>query len=190
MESLTHDKDTVREFLNNWKFAFMQFVSAKNDMYKHDMLYKKRYLSVKGESGKRLIKWECNSKKSFENTIDNQMKGALGLLVTQINSIFEKNWGEQRLQDSDPARRTIRCIIYQIRNAFAHNPFKPFWQVGKGFRHPFEIPAIGLKLDFKALDGKELTNKELPMLKLYDLVEYCHLRIPFNAPLAGIDNLS
>ena len=41
-----------------------------------------------------------------------------------LNEVFGKAW-----IDTDPTRIGIRVMVNQLRNAFAHNPWRPKWMV-------------------------------------------------------------
>ena|ERR1700730_406761 len=60
-------------------------------------------------------------------------------------------------KDTDPSRRGIRVMVHQLRNAFAHNPWRPKWMIErKDDRNIFPIELYdGSKFTFDttSLDG-------------------------------------
>jgi hypothetical protein len=103
----------------------------------------------------------------------------LSLLSTwtlMVDQALEKKYGKHHLQDKDPDRRAVRCIIYQMRCAFAHSSFAPKWQVKLGYRRSFtlsNLPSGSITMNFAQLDGQPLKPSQHDgWYKVFELLQY------------------
>lgn len=46
-------------------------------------------------------------------------------------------------------------ILHQLRNAFAHDPFRPTFVPSTGYRRTYTVASLGISCDFAALTGTE-----------------------------------
>ena len=78
------------------------------------------------------------------------------LMITQIHKVLLIEWGQNAIEDNDPVKRSIFQVVRLIRNAFAHDPLKPVWDISSSaVDQEFEISDI-LKLKTNDLHGKRL----------------------------------
>ncbi len=82
---------------------------------------------------------------------------ALGACVITLdetlNTLGPKN------ADSNDTIDKIRCVIFQMRNAYAHNPLDPEWQVKKeNYLKVFnlDIEKLSFSLDMNEVNGQRL----------------------------------
>jgi hypothetical protein len=58
--------------------------------------------------------------------------------------------------DPDMERRAVRCIMYMIRCAYAHDPIQPVWECKNHYRQTFAIPSLDIMLGCANLNGKRV----------------------------------
>ncbi len=88
-----------------------------------------------------------------------------------LDDIFgDKPEGAYKDNDID----SLRAIVYMIRCAHAHTPSKPIWRIDKQkYKRLFIIKEIDFKIDFKDLDGKDLSeNHHNGFYGLWILIDY------------------
>ncbi len=69
---------------------------------------------------------------------------------------------------------SARNIIYCIRNAFAHNPFRPHWRCDERYQRTYLVKAINVRFDGKLCNGKELKPDDYGGLQGYmRLLGFC-----------------
>ncbi|MFA4935770.1 MAG: hypothetical protein WC568_08045 [Candidatus Methanoperedens sp.] len=95
------------------------------------------------------------------------------IMTLQLNKVLEDEWGKNRLQSKDKEIQNISQVVRLIRNAFAHDPLKPVWDISKStMNKEFEIPNI-LTLKTHNLHGKRLDRKDYGgPLALLRLIQY------------------
>jgi hypothetical protein len=82
------------------------------------------------------------------------------ILVLQLDRFLEKYYGSNRFDSDDIDLANTSIVVRQIRNAFAHNPLYPTWEI----RQPQaknKIINIGsmLTVDFERIDGKKVERE-------------------------------
>lgn len=97
------------------------------------------------------------------------------MMALQLNKVLEDEWGRNRLQSNDRNIRNTSQVVRLIRNAFAHDPFMPVWDISKSAKDKeFEIPEI-LILKTHGLHGKQVKSEDyggqLALLRLVDFIE-------------------
>lgn len=93
-----------------------------------------------------------------------------------MNIVFDKKGKSFPADDTDLT--AARAIIVQIRNAFAHEPANPRWEVrnlnSKYLSKKFRVVELNLEVDLKILNGKNFAIKHIGGWKGYlDLLLYC-----------------
>jgi hypothetical protein len=78
---------------------------------------------------------------------------------------------------ADPNLLGIRVMINQMRNAFAHNPWRPKWVIRKAYRRVYPIvldDGVEFTFDATNLDGDGLMPDQFGDLKCWvDLLLHC-----------------
>ena len=106
------------------------------------------------------------NKKDLELTKSQERIGARMLesigtymIALQLNKVLEDEWREKRLQSRDKDVQSISQVVRLIRNAFAHDPLDPIWDISPSAKDKeFEIPGI-LTLKTHDLHGKRLDRR-------------------------------
>lgn len=121
-------------------------------------------------------------KKDLELTKEQEKRGASMLefigtymIALQMNKVLEDEWGEGRLQSQNKEIQNISQVVRLLRNAFAHDPLNPVWDISNSAKDKeFDIPDI-LTLKTHNLHGKRLDRYHyggpLALLKLIQHVK-------------------
>jgi hypothetical protein len=82
------------------------------------------------------------------------------MLILQLDKVLEDEWGTSRIYSKNSEIRKIFRVVRLIRNAFAHDPFKPIWRINSSWRgETYEIPGI-LTMKTEGLHGNRLKWKK------------------------------
>lgn len=85
---------------------------------------------------------------------------ALNILMQQLDTELTHKHGRRRLTTPDRALRAASWIARHVRNAFAHDPLVPVWQVDRSVRDEvFEWSGIA-RLDTRGLSGKIVQRRD------------------------------
>jgi len=92
------------------------------------------------------------------------------MIALQLNKILEDEWGKNRIHSKDSQIQNISQVIRLIRNAFAHDPLNPIWDISNSAKNKvYDIPDI-LTLKTHNLHGKRVNRYDyggpLALLKL------------------------
>ena len=83
---------------------------------------------------------------------------------------------KQRNPASDMKDYVAWSIVYQMRNAFAHTPLTPKWDVKKTYKRLYSLRLFSqsISVDFSELDGQQfLLDHVGGELALFELIEHC-----------------
>jgi hypothetical protein len=119
------------------------------EIYKHDVSI------ITGGQGLRLPPFPEGTKEDLADGTFNLVLISLSASALTTDETLDEVFGKAAL-DTDPSRVGIRVMVNQLRNAFAHNPWRPRWVVFQKYRgeYPIELPG-GSKFTFdsRKLDG-------------------------------------
>ena len=104
----------------------------------------------------------------------NQIRGAFGFSIMQVNRTMEEVFGKFPLQEADTDLRDARCIVYLLDRAMANDLLEPTWSCPPDYRRKFDVQAARFSLDASVLEGRKLSWDDFGGLDKYlDLLEYC-----------------
>lgn len=124
-------------------------------------------------------------KYSKEKLVDqsyNLMLGALGQTAIIVDEALDQKFGSKDPADTSELG-SARSIIYQIRNAFAHEPLSPTWRIKDKYRkyrrvYTVHIGSACVSFDGTALDGKNLKPADFGGFEGYiQMLKYCHEQV-------------
>jgi hypothetical protein len=122
---------------------------------------------------------ERYSKQKLVDQSYNLMLEALGHIAIIVDEALDQKYGSKDSSDTSELG-SVRAIIYQIRNAFAHEPLSPTWRVKDRYRRVYAIhvgPAC-ISFDGAALDGRNLRPVDFGGLEGYiQMLKYCHKQV-------------
>jgi hypothetical protein len=108
-----------------------------------------------GGDGLRLSSFPEGTDQDLRHGIFNIVLIALSASALTVDETLDEVFGEVSL-DTDPNRFGIRIMVNQLRNAFAHNPWRPKWVIRPKYRNSYSIELDdGSRFTFEAtsLDG-------------------------------------
>ena len=117
------------------------------------------------------------TKKDLELTTSEEKEGArilrfIGtyMIALQLNTILEDEWGQDRINSKNTQVQNISQVIRLIRNAFAHDPLNPIWDISNSSKNKVYIIQDILTLNTHNLHGKRVDRYHyggpLALLKL------------------------
>ena len=101
---------------------------------------------------------------------------ALSASALTVDETLDEVFGKVSA-DTDPNRIGIRVMVNQLRNAFAHNPWRPKWVIDPKYRNSYPIELDdGSKFSFEssALDGDGVKPEQVGGLEFWvKLLQHC-----------------
>jgi len=153
-----------------YKFAL---AASENILYSNERLdYYEAFAYYRHVAKKNELELTRTEEKEGANILEHV---GIYMMMLQLNKVLEDEWGKARIFSKDKTIRNISQVVRLIRNAFAHDPFKPTWEIKKLVENmEFEIPGV-LILKTHNLDGKRVKPKDyggqLALLRLLEFVE-------------------
>jgi hypothetical protein len=129
-----------------------------------------------GGDGLELPPFLEGTDQNLKDSIFNIFLNALSVSALVVDETLDEVFGKAST-DTDPTRIGIRVMVKQLRNAFAHNPWRPKWRIFPRYRksYPIELDD-GTKFTFDAisLDGDGLKPEHVGGLEFWTkLLEHC-----------------
>lgn len=106
---------------------------------------------------------------------------ALGASALTLDETLDHVFGKP---DADLSidRRPLRIMVNQLRNAFAHSPWRPKWEIRPKFQKRYEISLSGLGtfvFDAANLNGCVVKPEDVGGLEYWiEVLKYCEQLIP------------
>lgn len=101
---------------------------------------------------------------------------ALSASALTVDETLDEVFGKAAT-DSDASRRSIRVMVNQLRNAFAHNPWRPRWRVFDKYRGLYPImldDGSRFTFDSTNLDGDRIKPEDVGGLEFWvKLLQHC-----------------
>jgi hypothetical protein len=111
-----------------------------------------------------------DSKRQLEDAMHNIQLSTLAIAAVATDSALDAHFkktdpskgrpldkGDKRTMSDLASIDALRALLYMIRNAFAHDPFNPKWEMRSATRRGrLRIPELGIDLDTSSLDGRPL----------------------------------
>jgi hypothetical protein len=106
---------------------------------------------------------------------------ALGASALTLDDTLDEVFGKPEA-DPEAGRRGLRVMVNQLRNAFAHNPWRPRWVIWPKYRavHTITLGATGLPaFDATNLDGAGVKPEDVGGLESWvKVLQYCEGIVP------------
>jgi hypothetical protein len=86
------------------------------------------------------------------------------LMMVQLDSVLKDEWGktEIRCYHPDIEKQNISRVVFMIRNAFAHDPFDPVWNIcDPTWQKEYKITDKTTMTDILTINAKDLNGKKL-----------------------------
>jgi hypothetical protein len=139
-------------------------------------------------AGLRLPPFPEGTEQNLKDGIFNIVLNALSASALTVDETLDEVFGKGST-DIDLALTGIRVMVNQLRNAFAHNPWRPKWVIRQKFRtsYPIELDD-GSRFTFDAtnLDGDGVRPEHVGGLEFWTtLLQHCE-RLVGERPWRGI----
>ena len=112
----------------------------------------------------------------LNNGIFNIVLIALSASALTVDETLDEVFG-QAASDSDPSRVGIRVMVNQLRNAFAHNPWRPRWKIFQKYRNSYPITlddGTTFTFDTTNLDGQHVKPEQIGGFEFWiKLLRHC-----------------
>ena len=126
-------------------------------------IYSRNITVVTGGSGVQLPASPEATSADLKNRVFNIVLIALSASALTVDETLDQVFGEAA-SDSDPKRVGIRVMVNQLRNAFAHNPWRPRWLVYPKYRNAYPIAlddGSTFTFDGTNLDGQGVKPEQV-----------------------------
>lgn len=129
-----------------------------------------------GGPGLRLPALSQGTSHDLQHGIFNIVLIALGASALTVDETLDEVFGKAA-GDSDPSRKGIRVMVNQLRNAFAHNPWRPRWLVFEKYRRVYPITlddGSAFTFDSTQLNGRQVKPEDVGGLEFWvRLLQHC-----------------
>jgi len=131
---------------------------------------------ITGSAGLLLPASPESTEDELKRGADNIVLIALSATALTLDETLDEVFGKIPA-DTDPSRMGIRVMVNQLRNAFAHNPWRPKWVIHLKYRNSYPIKLDdGTKFNFEAsaLDGDGVKPEQVGGLEFWvKLLQHC-----------------
>ncbi|MCL5801910.1 MAG: hypothetical protein M1283_05265 [Gammaproteobacteria bacterium] len=139
-------------------------------------IFKRGVIIHTGGNGLRLPPFHEGTDQDIKHGIANIVLIALGASALTVDETLNEVFGKAAT-DTDSTRIGIRVMVYQLRNAFAHNPWRPKWIVFPKYRNSYPIELDdGSRFTFDAtnLNGDGVKPEHVGGLEFWTkLLQHC-----------------
>jgi hypothetical protein len=118
-------------------------------------IFEREVVVVTGGKGLLLPAYLPGTQDDLKDGTYNLVQLALGASALTADETLELVYGPLS-KEMDVSRRNMRVMVHQLRNAFAHNPWRPRWVIRQQYRtiYPIVLNA-GLEFTFDATNLNE-----------------------------------
>ncbi|MES1189454.1 MAG: hypothetical protein ABUS47_00105 [Steroidobacter sp.] len=131
---------------------------------------------ITGSTGVMVPAFPSGTNSDLQAGMANIVQIALSASALTVDETLDEVFGKLDA-DTDANRVALRVMVNQLRNAFAHNPWKPRWVVFPKFRNIYPITLDdGSTFDFdaRALDGGGIKPEQVGGLEFWiKLLQHC-----------------
>jgi hypothetical protein len=139
-------------------------------------IYEREVSVVTGGPGLRLPPFPDGTQQDLDNGSFNLVLIALSASALTADEALDEVFGKAS-KDTDPSRSGLRVIVNQLRNAFAHNPWRPRWMVYQKYRNSYPIAlddGSTFVFDATKLDGDGVKAEHVGGLEFWvKLLQHC-----------------
>ncbi len=139
-------------------------------------IYQREIRIVTGSSGLVLPPYPAATQEDLIDGIYNFIQLALSASALTTDETLDEVFGELA-KETDNNRSNIRVMAKQLRNAFAHNPWRPKWQIYPKYRAVFPITlddGSQFSFDATSLDGDGVKPEHVGGIEFWiKLLQHC-----------------
>lgn len=142
----------------------------KSDIFKHEVSV------ITGSTGVTLPAYPEGTEEDLNLGIFNLVLIALSASALTTDETLDEVFGKLS-SETDSNRLGIRVMVHQLRNAFAHNPWRPKWMVFPKYRNAYPITlddGSSFTVDASSLDGDGVKPEQVGGLEFWvKLLQHC-----------------
>ena len=157
-EAMTNERLTPAQQMKEawlvWIFSLLIWVSIKQGQL--DLTKLPKEWTIMSEAGQMQFRTKIPSDQ-MEKIAYNMLISATGTCTIAFDSAMDEALGKKAEQfpEDTTGLTAARAVIYQIRNAYAHDPIHSTWRIRNPlYKKTFDISEIGLTVNLADLDGK------------------------------------
>ena len=138
-------------------------------------IYEREVSVYTGGAGVLIPKYLQGTTQDLRDGTFNFVILALGASALIADETLDEVFGKPHL-DTEPSRQGLRVLVNQLRNAFAHNPWRPKWVVWPKFRSVHTVQLTGVTFGFNAtaLDGQGVRPEDVGGLERWlQVLKHC-----------------
>jgi hypothetical protein len=139
-------------------------------------IYQRTVAVITGGPGLHLPAFPAGTNEDLRNGIFNIQLIALSASALTADETLEEVFGKAS-DDTNTARVGIRVMVNQLRNAFAHNPWRPRWVIFERYRSLYPIAldsSRSFTFDARTLDGRQVKPDDVGGLEFWvALLQHC-----------------
>ncbi len=129
-----------------------------------------------GGDGLTLLPFPEGTDQDLKHGIFNICLIALGASALTVDETLDEVFGKVST-DKDLTRIGIRVMVHQLRNAFAHNPWRPKWVIFPSYKNSYPIvldDGSEFTFDATSLDGDGVEPPHVGGLEFWTkLLQHC-----------------
>lgn len=139
-------------------------------------IFKYEVLIVTGDTGVSLPTFPEGTDEDLKRGSFNLVLIALSASALTTDEALDEVFGKLSTE-KDSNRRGIRVMVNQLRNAFAHNPWRPKWKVSPKYQDIYPITldnGSSFTFDARSLDGNGIKSEHVGGLDFWvKLLQHC-----------------
>ena len=139
-------------------------------------IFRRQVVIHTGSTGVVLPEFSEGNAADLQSGIFNLVLIALSASAITADETLDEVFGKISV-DIDTNRKGIRVMVNQLRNAFAHNPWRPKWLIHPPYRHSYPIvldDGSRFTFDAKSLDGDGVKPEQVGGLEFWiKLLQHC-----------------
>jgi hypothetical protein len=139
-------------------------------------IFSREVTVVTGSKGVMLPAFPQGTNDELHLGIFNIVLIALSASALTVDETLDEVFGKIS-EDKDPNRIGIRVMVNQLRNAFAHNPWRPRWVIYPKYRNSYAIAlddGTTFTFDATVLDGDGVKPEQVGGLEFWvKVLQHC-----------------
>jgi hypothetical protein len=144
-------------------------------------IYQREVVVVTGGNGLLLPRDYRAGRQDLLDGTQNLVVMALGASALTLDETLDEIFGKPDV-DPEPNRRGLRVMVNQLRNAFAHNPWRPRWVIWPKYRALYAVmlgASTQTNFDATSLDGQGVKPEDVGGLESWvKVLKHCEGIVP------------
>jgi organic radical activating enzyme len=146
-----------------------------------ETIYEREVVIITGGAGLLLPPDYRVKKNDLKDGVFNLVIMALGATALTTDETLDEVFGKPK-DDLELNRKGLRVLVNQMRNAFAHNPWQPKWQIRPTYQSIYQVNLgenASFTFDATSLDGKNVKPEDIGGLESWvKVLKHCESIVP------------